>query len=219
MAATRLPDVPLHDGVGAPRRHGAAPAHDGDGGLRRRGARLARAAARRTAGRVASSGTSPGPRPCRGERRADRAEPGGPPVRRRLHVDATRSADVLAPLLLDSCGASSTPSTRSRSGTAGRRRASCPTWRSPSRATSTSRRTRSTPTRPTTSTTARGCTGGRPRSPTQGGVGVYLGDTDFTRRQDRFRPTTATRRLEAIRAERDPERPLRVVPDRRTRRG
>jgi len=36
------------------------------------------------------------------------------------------------------------------------------------------------------------------------GNGVYLGDTDFTRRQDRFLSDDAYRRLTAIRAERDP---------------
>ena len=36
------------------------------------------------------------------------------------------------------------------------------------------------------------------------GAGVYLGDTDFTRRQDRFLSDDAYRRLDAIRAERDP---------------
>ena len=36
------------------------------------------------------------------------------------------------------------------------------------------------------------------------GSGVYLGDTDFTRRQDRFLSDDAYRRLAAIRAERDP---------------
>jgi FAD/FMN-containing dehydrogenase len=37
------------------------------------------------------------------------------------------------------------------------------------------------------------------------GVGVYLGDTDFTRRQDRFLSDANYRRLEAIRARRDPD--------------
>jgi hypothetical protein len=36
------------------------------------------------------------------------------------------------------------------------------------------------------------------------GVGVYLGDTDFTRRQDRFLSDSAYRRLAQIRAVRDP---------------
>ena len=36
------------------------------------------------------------------------------------------------------------------------------------------------------------------------GVGVYLGDTNFTQRQDRFLSDAAYRRLGAIRAERDP---------------
>ena len=36
------------------------------------------------------------------------------------------------------------------------------------------------------------------------GAGVYLGDTDFTRRQDRFLSDDAFRRLAAIRAQRDP---------------
>jgi FAD/FMN-containing dehydrogenase len=36
------------------------------------------------------------------------------------------------------------------------------------------------------------------------GAGVYLGDTDFTRRQDRFLSDDAYRRLTAIRAEHDP---------------
>jgi FAD/FMN-containing dehydrogenase len=36
------------------------------------------------------------------------------------------------------------------------------------------------------------------------GAGVYLGDTDFTRRQDRFLSDDAYRRLAGIRAERDP---------------
>ena len=36
------------------------------------------------------------------------------------------------------------------------------------------------------------------------GAGVYLGDTDFTRRQDRFMSDGAYRRLTAVRAERDP---------------
>jgi FAD/FMN-containing dehydrogenase len=39
-----------------------------------------------------------------------------------------------------------------------------------------------------------------------GGVGVYLGDTDFTRRPDRFLGDEHLRRLEAIRARRDPRR-------------
>jgi FAD/FMN-containing dehydrogenase len=38
-----------------------------------------------------------------------------------------------------------------------------------------------------------------------GGVGVYLGDTDFTRRPDRFLTDEHFARLEAIRAERDPD--------------
>ena len=37
------------------------------------------------------------------------------------------------------------------------------------------------------------------------GAGVYLGDTDFTRRQDRFMSDDAYRRLAAIRAGRDPD--------------
>ena len=36
------------------------------------------------------------------------------------------------------------------------------------------------------------------------GAGVYLGDTDFTRRQDRFLSDDAYRRLAAVRARRDP---------------
>ena len=36
------------------------------------------------------------------------------------------------------------------------------------------------------------------------GAGVYLGDTDFTRRNDRFLSDAAYRRLAEIRAERDP---------------
>ena len=39
-----------------------------------------------------------------------------------------------------------------------------------------------------------------------GGVGVYLGDTDFTRRPDRFLDDDHLRRLEEIRATRDPRR-------------
>jgi hypothetical protein len=38
-----------------------------------------------------------------------------------------------------------------------------------------------------------------------GGVGVYLGDTDFTRRQDRFLSDEHYERLEKIRRERDPD--------------
>jgi FAD/FMN-containing dehydrogenase len=37
------------------------------------------------------------------------------------------------------------------------------------------------------------------------GAGVYLGDTDFTRRQDRFLSDEAYRRLAAVRAARDPD--------------
>ncbi len=36
------------------------------------------------------------------------------------------------------------------------------------------------------------------------GAGVYLGDTDFTRRQDRFLSDESYRRLAAIRGQRDP---------------
>ena len=36
-------------------------------------------------------------------------------------------------------------------------------------------------------------------------TGVYLGDTDFTRRQDRFLSDDAYRRLGAVRAGRDPD--------------
>ena len=39
-----------------------------------------------------------------------------------------------------------------------------------------------------------------------GGVGVYLGDTDFTRRPDRFLSDEHLRRLEAVRGHRDPTR-------------
>ena len=39
-----------------------------------------------------------------------------------------------------------------------------------------------------------------------GGVGVYLGDTDFTRRPDRFLADDHLRRLETVRDERDPQR-------------
>ncbi len=45
------------------------------------------------------------------------------------------------------------------------------------------------------------------------GTGVYLGDTDFTRRQDRFLSDDAYRRLAAVRAAARPVRPVRVVPD------
>ena len=38
-----------------------------------------------------------------------------------------------------------------------------------------------------------------------GGVGVYLGDTDFTRRPDRFLTDDNFRRLQQIRAARDPQ--------------
>jgi hypothetical protein len=38
-----------------------------------------------------------------------------------------------------------------------------------------------------------------------GGVGVYLGDTDFTGRQDRFLSDEHFARLERIRAQRDPD--------------
>ena len=37
------------------------------------------------------------------------------------------------------------------------------------------------------------------------GAGVYLGDTDFTRRNDRFLADAAYRRLAEIRASRDPD--------------
>ena len=37
------------------------------------------------------------------------------------------------------------------------------------------------------------------------GTGVYLGDTDFTRRQDRFLSDDAYRNLAAVRARRDPD--------------
>jgi FAD/FMN-containing dehydrogenase len=37
------------------------------------------------------------------------------------------------------------------------------------------------------------------------GAGVYIGDTDFTRRQDRFLSEESGRRLAAIRAARDPD--------------
>ena len=37
------------------------------------------------------------------------------------------------------------------------------------------------------------------------GTGVYLGDTDFTRRQDRFLSGDAYRRLAAVRSGRDPD--------------
>lgn len=40
----------------------------------------------------------------------------------------------------------------------------------------------------------------------EGGVGVYLGDTDFTRRPDRFLTDANFARLEAIRSTRDPDR-------------
>ena len=92
-------------------------------------------------------------------------------------------------------GASSPRRTRSRSGTAGLLRGYCRTWPSPWRATSTSRRTSSTPTRPTTPGTpgwVHARTAGRASA---GGVGVYLGDTDFTRRRTASCPTATYQRL------------------------
>jgi hypothetical protein len=61
-----------------------------------------------------------------------------------------------------------------------------------------------TPIRPTTRGIPSGSTSGRARWPAAHGTGVYLGDTDFTRRQDRFLSDDAYRRLAAIQAERHP---------------
>ena len=59
-------------------------------------------------------------------------------------------------------------------------------------------------TRPTTSATAPGWST-TPRRLAELGKGVYLGDTDFTRRADRFLTDANFRRLEEIRARRDPD--------------
>jgi FAD/FMN-containing dehydrogenase len=69
----------------------------------------------------------------------------------------------------------------------------------------------------------------RTRALAEVGAGVYLGDTDFSRRADRFLSDAAFARLEAIRAARDPdgrlcsylidpEATLNAAPDRRPRR-
>ena len=140
LAATRLPDVPLYDGVAHPGGtllllHTTCMADSDEEAQRLLGG----------AGGVPRARARAGPRHRsdlggRGERRADRAEPGGPPLRRRLRLDrrAGRGAGAAADGHLARPGHAST---RSRSGTAGRRPARCPTWRSRSRATSTSRRT------------------------------------------------------------------------------
>ena len=51
------------------------------------------------------------------------------------------------------------------------------------------------------------------------GCGVYLGDTDFQRRHDRFVSDSAYRRLAQVRAQLGPRRSLLLVPDSAGRHG
>ena len=163
VAATRLPDVPLHDGAARPDGtvlllHTTVMA-DSDAealGL------LAPLQDGPLAGR--ELGHVRGPTSVLEENAAQTAQN---PEGHRYAVDCTWTdapAAVLAPML-QRCGASWTPSTRSPSGTGGRPGTPGPTWRSRWRPTCTWRRTRSTPTRPTTRGTPAGCTAGRPNWP------------------------------------------------------
>ena len=78
---------------------------------------------------------------------------------------------------------------------------------------------RSTPTRPTTSATATWVHERTAAIARDGGVGVYLGDTDFTRRQDRFLSDEHFAPARGDPRDARPGRPLRVVPRPPTRRG
>ena len=87
VAATRLPGVPLDDGVRQAGRHGAAAAHDGDGGLRGGGGGAAGRVRRGPAGWAAARARPGADHDRCGERGADAAEPGRAPVHRGLHLE------------------------------------------------------------------------------------------------------------------------------------
>ena len=138
MAATRLPDVPLHPGV----------EHPGGTVLLLHTTCMADSA--EEAQRLIAEGLGDVPGARARARPRERARPRSP---RRARPRSTRTPTATAtpstargatrtPTCWRRCcstsGARSTPRTRSRSGTAGTRCASCPTWRSRSRATSTS---------------------------------------------------------------------------------
>ena len=137
------------------RAAGAAAAHDGDVRHARGGRAGPRAAGRVPDRRPARSPTSGG-RP-RSSRRT-RCRPARTP-RTIATRSIARGPTLVRPSLPRSyatCGRSCRRSTRSRSGTAGRRIARCRTWRSRSRGARTSPRMRSGLTRPTTIATATG---------------------------------------------------------------
>ena len=96
-------------------------------------------------------------------------------------ADAADAAPVAARRSTRSCR----PSTRSRSGTAGRRRASCPTWRSRSRR-NVYLATYAIWTDPADDERHRAWVHGHHARLAEIGDGVYVGDSDFTRRPDRF---------------------------------
>ena len=130
-------------------------------------------------------------------------EPREPSLRRRLHLDRRPSARTWFPICRP-CGPSSRPSIRSRSGTAGRRAGRCRTWPSPSRATPTSRRTRSGRTRRRTSATAAGWSTTRRGWPRSGRASTSATPTS------RAGPTGSSARrtsggCEEIRSRRDPD--------------
>ena len=204
VAATRLPDVPLHDGTARPDGtvlllHTTVMADSDAEAL----ALLAPLQDGPLAGR--ELGHVQGRTSVLEENAAQTAQN---PEGHRYAVDCTWTdapAAVLAPMLqaaVERAGHRALVLDLVRVGAS---LIQGPTWRSRWRPTCTWRRTRSTPTRPTTRRYAGWVHRRTAELAAACGTGVYLGDTDFTRRQDRFMSDDAYRRLAAIRAERDPD--------------
>ena len=204
VAATRLPDVPLHEGTVRPDGtvlllHTTVMAGSDEEALGllaplRRGPLAARAL-----GHVPAAGPACSRRTRRRRRRTPRATgtwwtaPG--PTRR----------PGCWPRCCASCGASSTPSTRSPSGTAGLPGGTCPDMAFSVEA-NVYLATYAIYTDPADDARYEDWVHRRMAALAAAhGAGVYIGDTNFTRRQDRFVSDEAYRRLAAVRAERDPE--------------
>ena len=152
----------------------AAAAHDADRG--RRGRRRARLLAPFDAARSRALAHERGPTTIMaGEPRPGGAEPRGPPLRRGLAVDGRGRGDAV-PAAARPLRARSPPTSRSRSGTAGRPPARCRTWRSRSSTTSTWPRTRSGPT-PADDERMRDWVHDQHARLAEVGEGVYVGDS------------------------------------------
>ena len=202
VAATRLPDVPLYDGTARPDGtvlllHTTVMADSDAEALALLATLQDGPLTGRALGHVQDRTSV-----LEENAGADGAEPRGLPVRRRLHLDR-RARPRPGSAAAANCGASWTRSTRFPSGTGGRRIATCPDMAFSVEA-DVYVATYAIYTDPADDARYTDWVHRRTAALAVHGAGVYLGDTDFTRRQDRFLSDEAYRRLAAIRAERDP---------------